>query len=139
MNVVYDCHIREIMGYPERGYCFRRGDDALLIWDGYFSDLMSGMWKVYGYVFDPDEPDHPHLDQVPLLVEWNERGWFGKDGPLPIQDPPAAARAFRDAVARLRRVGTNLPESPQHGEALAAFLEQAAASGLPVGVEEEWG
>ena len=30
MNVVYDCHIREVMGYAERGYCFLRGDDALL-------------------------------------------------------------------------------------------------------------
>ena len=139
MNVVYDCHIPEMMGYAERGNCFRRGDDALLLWDGYFSDLMSGMWSVYGYEFDPDEPSHPHLDQVPLLREWNEQGTIGTHGPLLIAELPATARAFRDAVAELRRVGPNWAESPQHGEALATFLEQAVGACLVVSVEEQWG
>jgi hypothetical protein len=139
VNVVYDCHIPEVMGYPERGYCFRRGGDALLMWDGYFSDLMDGMWRVYGWEFDPDEPDRPQLGQVPLLRAWNEQGWIGTDGPLPITELPATVRAFRDAVAELRRAGPNLAESPQHGEALAAFLEQAVAAGQAVSVEEWWG
>lgn len=139
MNVVYDCHIPEILGYYERGYRFLRGDDALIMWDGYFEDLMSGMWTVYGYEFDSDEPDHPNLEQVPLLRAWNEQGWIGTDGPLPIAELPATARAFRDAVAELRRRGPNLAESPRHGEALADFLEQAAATGRTVSVEEQWG
>jgi hypothetical protein len=137
--VVFDCHIPEVMGYAERGDCFRRGDDILVMWDGYFRDLMSGMWTVYGWDFDPDQPDHPHLDQVPLLREWNEQGRIGTHGPLPIGNLPATARAFRDAVAELRRGGPGLAESPQHGEAPAEFLEQAVAAGRAVSVEEQWG
>jgi hypothetical protein len=139
VNVVYNCHIPEVMGYAERGYCFRRGDDALFLWDGYFSDLMSGMWRVYGYEFDPDEPSHPHLDLVPMLREWNEQGTIGAHGPLLIAELPATARAFRDTVAELRRAGAKLADSPQHGEALAAFLERAAGACLMVTVEERWG
>ena len=139
MNVVYDCHIPEMMGYAERGYCFRRGDDALIMWDGYFSDLMRGMWSVYGWELDPDEQGHPHMGQVPLLREWSEKGCVGTNGQLAIAELSATARAFREAVAELRHASHNLAESPQHGEALAAFLEQAVAAGQAVNVEEQWG
>ena len=139
MNVVYDCHIPEVMGYAERGYCFRRGEDALLMWEGYFSDLMHAMWTLYGWEPDLDEPSAPNLGQVPLLREWNEEGWMGTDGPLLITGLGATANAFREAVAELRRAGLNLAESPQHGEALAGFLEQAVATGQAVSVEEWWG
>src|SRR5688572_17490201 len=115
------------MGYAERGYCFRRSDDALLMWDGYFSELMHGMWTVYGWELDPAESDHPNLEQLPLLREWNEQGWIGTDAPLVIAELSATAQAFRAAAVELRRVGPNLPKSPEHGEALAAFLAQAAA------------
>jgi hypothetical protein len=138
LNVVYDCRIPEVMGYPERGYCFCRGGDALLMWSGYFSDLMYGMWALYGWESDPDDPDHPCLDQVPLLREWSEH-WIGTHGPLPIAELPTTARAFRDAMTELQRAGPNHAESLEHGEALAAFLEQAVADGLPVSVEEWWG
>lgn len=139
MNVVYDCHIREVMGSPECGYCFRCGDDALLMWSGYFEDLMHGMWTVYGWEFDADKPDHPHLDQVPLLRSWNEASAIGTNGPLPIAELPATARAFRDVIEELQRAGPNLAESPRHGEALAEFLERAVVAGQPVSIEEQWG
>lgn len=137
MNVVYDCHIPEVMGYAERGYCFRRGNDALLMWEGYFNDLMHAMWKVYGWEYNPDDPRHPHLDQVPLLREWNA-GWIGSEGPLTIPELSATAWAFRDAVKKLECTGPNLAESPRHGEVLADFLEQATATGQPVSIEEWW-
>jgi hypothetical protein len=139
VNVVYNCHIPEIMGYPERGYCFRRDGDAFLMWEGYFSDLMHAMWTVYGWEPNPDDPDHPNLGQVPLLREWNEQGWIGSDLPYSIPELPAAVRAVRTAVAELARVGPNLAESLQHGEALAVFLEQAVAARQSVSVEEWWG
>lgn len=135
MNVVYDCHIPQVMGYPEPGYCFLRGDNALLMWEGFFSDLMRGMWAVYGLEFDPDEPDHPHIDQVPLLREWNALGEID-GGPRSVAEVRATARAIREAVAELRRVGSNLAETPRHGEALAAFLELAAKDGQTVQVRE---
>ncbi len=137
MNVVYDCHIPEMLGYPERGYCFRRGGDAFLVWDGYFNDLMHAMWAVYGWEPGADDPAHPHLGLVPLLRRWNE-GEIGR-APLLIPELPATARALKDACVELRRVGPNLAESPQHGEALAAFLELAVATGQSVSVEEWWG
>jgi hypothetical protein len=74
---------------------------------------------------------------VPLLRKWNESS-IGRAGPLPIAAMEATAKAFRAAVVELRRAGPNLAESPQHGEALVAFLEQAVAAGQPVTVEEKW-
>jgi hypothetical protein len=125
------------MGHPERGYCFRRGGDALLMWDGYFSDLMRSMWRVYGWEADPDDAGHAHVDQVPLLQEWNE-GLIGTHRLLLIAELPAMVKALHAAVADLRRAGPNLAESPQHGEALIAFLEGAVAAGQAVSVEEWW-
>jgi hypothetical protein len=139
VNVVYNCHIPDVMGYPERGYCFCSGNDAFLMWDGYLSDLMYAMWRVYGWEPDPDDPAHPHLDQVPLLREWNENGLKCTHGPMTIAELKATARAVRDAQAELNRAGPNLAESPRHGDALAAFLEQAAASDREVSVEVQWG
>jgi len=139
LNVVYDCRIREVMGYPEPGYCFRRGDDAFLMWSGYLNNLMEGMWEIYGCEFDPDDPEHPHLGQVPLLQTWNETNYIGSHGPLTIMELPATARAFREARAELRQAGPNLFDSLRHGEALATFLEIAVKTKQAVSVEEWWG
>jgi hypothetical protein len=136
---MYNRHVSEVMGYPERGYCFRRGEDVFLMWDGYFDDLMRAMWTLYGYEPDPDDPDHPNLGQVPLLREWNEQSWIGTRGPFQIAELPATVHAVRDAVTELGRRGPNIAESPQHGEALATYLEQAVATGQAVSVEEWWG
>jgi hypothetical protein len=138
MQIVYDCHVREVMGYPQRGYCFRRGDDALLMGDGYFSDIMHAMWRIYGWESDPDEPDQPNLLQVPFLREWNAHG-VGTHGPIQIAELATTAQAFRCAVAELRRTGSHLAESPQHGEALADFFEQAVGTDQSVSIEEWWG
>jgi hypothetical protein len=138
VNVVYNCHIPETMGYPERGYCFHHAENGFLMWKCYFDDLMRAMWRVYGWEFHPDEPDHPHLLQVPLLRDWNEGG-ISADGPTPIEAVAATAHAFRDALAELRRSGPELAESVEHGEALAAFLEQANATAQSVSIEEFWG
>ncbi len=109
------------------------------MWEGYFSDLMNAMWVVYGWEFNPEEPNRPNLGQVPLLRDWNEGHLIGAHGPSWIADLPAIASAVRDAVCELRRVGPNLRDSQQHGEALAGFLEQAVASAQSVSIEEWWG
>src|SRR5262245_28376362 len=119
LNVVYDCHIPEVMGYPEQGYCFRRGDEVLLMWSGYFNDLMQAMWTVYGWLPDAMDAESPNLDQVPFLRQWNEQGEIG---PEPLLITEVAVRAFSAAVAELKRVGSNLPDSARHGEALVGFL-----------------
>jgi hypothetical protein len=49
-----------------------RGDDAFLMWRGYFDEIMRATWRVYGWEPDPEEPGQPNLDQVPLLRTWNE-------------------------------------------------------------------
>ena len=97
---------------------------------------MHAMWTIYGLVPDPDDPSRPNFNQVPLLREWNEQHWIGSYAPLQIMDVPATARAFREAVFEMGRSGSNLAESPAHGEALAAFLERANASGQMVRIEE---
>ena len=137
MNIVYNCHIPEVMGYPERGYCFRRGDDAFLMWGGYFYDLMQAMWTVYGYVLDPERPYGPNFREVPLLQAWNEGG-VGADTPFIVFDPGTLAHAYRSAVAALGQRGPCLEGSSIHGEALVGFLTQAASDGLAVSVEEWW-
>jgi hypothetical protein len=138
MNVVYNCHIPEVMGYPEQGYCFRRGDEAFLMWRGYFDDLMRAMWTVYAYDPDPEGPDGPNISQVPLLREWNEESVVGAYAPFLVSDPGRMALAFQAAVAALGRTGPCLKDSSTHGEALAGFLAQAAVAGLSVSVEEWW-
>ena len=126
MKVVYNCHIPEVMGYANRGYCFRRGDEAFLIWEGYFSDLMA-MWSVYWV----------NLTQVPLLGDWNDQRIA--DGPVSFKELPATVRAFRESVDELRKTGGMLDESPQHGDFLVNFLEEASEKGQSVSVEEWWG
>ncbi|MBA4189501.1 MAG: hypothetical protein C0467_16050 [Planctomycetaceae bacterium] len=137
MNVVYNCHIPEVMGYPEKGYCFSRGEDAFLMWGGYFYDLMQAMWTVYGRELDAERPDAPNLTQVPILAEWNT-GNIGSSAPFLLSEPGKMAIAFREAVAALGRAQPHLEESPIHGVALAEFLEQAATAGQWVCLEEWW-
>jgi len=135
VNVLYDCHLSEVMGYPERNYCFRRSNDALLMWEGYFNDLMTAMWSLYGWKFDPDEPASPNFDQVPLLRAWNE-GTIGKVDPQNVGELEATIRAFRAAVAELARRAPDRSDSARHGAALAEFMEQAVFAGQSVTVQE---
>lgn len=136
MRVVYDCYVPEVMGYPQRGYRFQRGDDVFLMSEGCLSEIMGALWSVCGWEPDPDEPNQPNLSHVPLLVEWNDCGTIGTQGPIQILELASTARAFQNVLGELQSARSS---SPQHAEALVRFLEQAVTSEQSVSVEEWWG
>jgi hypothetical protein len=130
LNIVYDCHVPEVAGHPECAYRFLRGEDAFLMWSGYFDELMRSMWAIYGW--------EEELGKVPLLRDWNE-GRLDIQSPLQISALMVTANALRKVVAGLRQVGSSLLGSPAHGESLAAFFEQAVAEGQVVTIDQWWG
>ncbi len=138
MNVIYNCFTAETRFTADRGYRFLRGDDAFLMWSGYFDNLMDVMFEVYRYEPDPNNPQHRNIDLVPLLRAELEEGWIGTDGPVTIMELANTVRALSDAIARLGQTTPCLPESPQHGQALVKFLNKAIIMELPATIEEIW-
>jgi hypothetical protein len=135
MKVVHDCWSFIQTPWPERGYRLSRGgNEAFLIWEGYWDELMRSASELCAA---------GELDYIPILREWTEcLGCFditNEDSPSRFDDAAGVAATIRQARQRLRQ-SQEQPMMPEEDyAALQRLLDTAIAEGQQIVIEEWWG